>query len=144
MTVIDYDHICRVARCRKKILPANIDWRDLANEAAVRGLMGRKSIDGPITDFLRASKSPGSRRRGESRWCSLPSNLRISPFSDEIIMSRLQSAICALPARSRAILAMRFWFGFEREEIAARIGVVANYAGQLQANALKQLREAIE
>lgn len=51
--LIDYDHICSVARFKSRILPPSIDWRDLAQEAALRGLMGRQSIDGPMQDLLR-------------------------------------------------------------------------------------------
>lgn len=50
---MDYDLICRVAKRYTSKLPPSIDWRDLANEAAVKMLAGRKSIDGPMQDLLR-------------------------------------------------------------------------------------------
>ncbi len=93
--MIDYDHICRVARYRARSLPPSVDWRDLAQEAALRGLMGRKSIDGPMTDLLRKDAIFGSvRTRLFDRVSLLPNTSVVKPTIETILASSPLPLLC--------------------------------------------------
>lgn len=124
---IDYERICRVAHKHARKLPFT-DWRDLAQEAALATLSGRKSIDGPMLDWLRrqgwitnhrsASVNPGWER------VSFHGNLPNTPSGESrvIALVDLQHLLGRLTPKRRTAIVLQHIVGMTEGEILKAFG----------------------
>ena len=143
--MIDYERICATATWRKRRLKPCIDWRDLAQEAALYGLMGRKSVDGPMQDLLRREPFIGRGRVkvNLSRELLCDANLPPIEAQEHIIMPRIERALEALPFRWRKAIYNKFWLGYSQTEIAKDFGISHGRVTQIQNAAIERIREVL-
>lgn len=58
--------------------------------------------------------------------------------------SQLRRLLRTLPKRWRALIVLRFWFGFTQVETAEKLGIGKCRVGQIQRAAIERLREAMQ
>ncbi len=138
--MIDYERICHAAKLRAGRVGPWIDHRDLAQEAALRGLMGRKSIDGPISDYLRKQAIVGSRGQCTSEPLSVVANYASSERRSEPILPTVRAALRRLTPRQQVILRLIYVEEREVREVAGIMGLVPAYVSQLHNGALREAR----
>ncbi len=104
------------AKAQVSRLPGNlVEAGDLENESVLAALRGRKSIKGPMQDFLRNQSIVGTYRasnREHSVRCSMHENIPASSHeAASIARVTVQHLLSKLCANQRRSLILYFWFG---------------------------------
>jgi RNA polymerase sigma factor (sigma-70 family) len=141
--VIDYDFVCRIARFRARSLPPSIDWRDLAQEAAVCILAGRKSITGPMIDYLRHQGMTGRRQPQCKRLPATVLDALPARERGDFLMAGVSSAVVKLRPRQREVIMAHYWRDELIVDIARRLGVDDSRVSQIHREALAAIRRQI-
>jgi len=147
---IDYDLICRAARKYSSKLPSSVDWRDLAQQAALHGLMGRASIDGPMQDFLRKIPMVGGTRTKVmahlvdlddvgSTLAANDARPDVVVIIDEAVKQLIYDPV--LTARERRLLRAMLKDNASLEKLARRRRITPGRVGQLLMGIREKLRE---
>lgn len=148
--MIDHRHIDYTAKRLAGKLRGNlIEWRDLAQEAKLRALSGRKSIRGPMLDLLRCGVIGDSRRRPPQGRVALDRNQPCADTPESVYARRelpttLIHAIAALDERSRLLLRLIYWDDMKSEDAAAILGVSQGRVTQIRQQVIRKLKESIQ
>ncbi len=149
---LNYNGLCLGAKAyaRKNLCCKwAVDWRDLAQEAALKKLRGLKNIDGAMLDYVRRLPLVGRYRKKHftaAECCSLNTALHVVADVSAMPMTRsVEEAIKSLPPLQQRVLYLRYWQDMDREAIAIACGDYDPvYIGQLHSTALKTLRSQLQ
>ena len=146
---LNYESLCYGARLYASRLNYYVDWRDLAHEAVVKRLRGRKFAQGAMKDLVSRRPLFGRIRPTIRRYrYQIVSTEELfarrtpgPPLSEGLILARLQRRIEGLPPGWRTVLDRHYWGGLNFEEIAAEMGVTPPRVSQLHKAAILALRD---
>lgn len=146
---IDYDRIRRIAFRRGRMLrgAASIDWEDLAQEAVLAALRGRKSIHGPMYDLARQQGMIGRHRSHHANFQRVdPDVLGLLPAAEAsgfTILARVEGALASLPPPLQVILRLLYWEGASQQEAASQVGITQGRVSQLHSEAIRLVRKRL-
>lgn len=148
MTEREYFGICKAARRYALTLSRpDVDWRDLAHEAAVKQLRGKKYTEGAMKDAVR--QLPLFGRCGTNYYhrykiVPLPKQVpELTLFSDNLVMGRIARVIDSLPEAWRYVLEKYYRDGWTFHEIAQSLSVTDPRVVQMRTLAIERIRERL-
>lgn len=148
MTNRQYFGICKQAKSYTFSLNrADVDWRDMAHEAVVKALRGKKYSEGAMKDAARRLPLFGQCGANYThRYKVVPLLRQCAVFSqnkENIVMSRLERIIRTLPEAWQFVLYKRYWGELTFVEISQLLGVSEARSVQLHTKALDRIRERL-
>lgn len=159
--MIDIPFIQKIAAIKARGLPffATIDADDLSQEAIMCALRGRKSIEGPMTDLLRAQGYFGSYRSGLRTLIRVPithmngndCEIFTTHKTPETILldsepvelpEGIKLLISKMSERKRLILKMYFTDNLTLKQISKKLHVSECRISQIKSECLRTLKHA--